>query len=81
MTTEMAIDRLTRYISELLRNAEELSLDDKLFIMARVKQVIITAEFPDYDPKEIFKKIRKGDIQFVDGIMMEIIAAKDSTIN
>ena len=81
MDSEIAIDVLTREISELLRNAQELSLDEKLFIMSRVKQVLITSEFPEYDPKIIFKKIRKGDIQFVDGIMMEIIAAKDATLN
>ena len=81
MVAEATIDQLTREISATLRDAENLSLDDKLFILARIKQVLITLEFPDYDPKVIFKKIRKGDIQFVDGIMMDIIAAKDATIN
>ena len=77
----MIIDRLTREITEKFRNIDNLSLDDKLFIMARVKQVLISTEFPESDPKVIFKKIRRGDIQFVDGLMMDIIAAKESILN
>jgi hypothetical protein len=81
MVAEATIDRLTRELTEVLRHADDLSLDEKLFLLARVKQTLITIEFPDYDPKVIFKKIRQGDIQFVDGVMMDIIAAKDATIN
>lgn len=81
MVAEATIDRLTREISETMRKTDELSLDEKLFVLARVKQVLINIEFPNYDPKVLFKKIRRGDIQFVDGVMMDIIAAKDETIN